>query len=251
LSQFGPQVIDHQVVLPPPPHKTEISPTGHNKTLYDNDPSDEIIEVFAPGLSASDSALFRNTGPAFKQFKAKQRCRQKTDNVDRDKSVSVEDRGGRQEEGADGGGKFIQEKVKTSLSSGIEVDDKLLGLRDGYGASVLHIASVNGYHSILEQILHLWRGDGNVFDANGFTAMDYAAVGELSAIKAGTDSSSWKRCRQLLRARNVAHSITWLADNPHARPLLQEDVPLNEGEGSGVELNEGERSDVDMSDSLE
>jgi hypothetical protein len=137
-------------------------------------------------------------------------------------------------------------------SAGIEVDDKLQGVRDGYGACVLHIASVNGYHSILEQILNFWRGDGNVFDDNGFTTMDYAtAVGELSVIKADSDSSSWKRCRQLIRARNVAHSITWLADNPHTRPLFQEDVRLNEGEGSGVELNEGERSDVDMSDSLE
>ena len=49
----------------------------------------------------------------------------------------------------------------------------------------------------------------------------------------------------------MAHSITWLADNPHARPLLQVEVPFNEGEGSGVELNEGERSDVDMLDSLD
>jgi hypothetical protein len=52
---------------------------------------------------------------------------------------------------------------------------------------VLHIASVDGYHSILEQTLHLWRGDGNVFDANGFNPMDYDAVGELSAIKTGSD----------------------------------------------------------------
>ena len=73
---------------------------------------------------------------------------------------------------------------------------------------VLHIVSVNGCHSILEQILHLWCGDGNVFDVNGFTVMDYVAVGELSVIKSDSDSSSCKWCRQVFRARNVAYSIT-------------------------------------------
>jgi len=36
LSYFGPQVIDRQVVLPPPPPKADVRVSDPNRTLFDN-----------------------------------------------------------------------------------------------------------------------------------------------------------------------------------------------------------------------
>ncbi len=46
----------------------------------------------------------------------------------------------------------------------MEIGDEVLGLRDSYGASVLHIAALHGYSSVLTTILDKWIGDVNLED---------------------------------------------------------------------------------------
>lgn len=90
-------------------------------------------------------------------------------------------------------------------------------------ASVLHIAALNGFHSVLRQVLDQWTGDASITDSNGLTAMDYAAMGQLGARSLGNgELDDWSKCRELLRGCGVEHSPSWLVANPHAPPLLQQ-----------------------------
>ena len=62
----------------------------------------------------------------------------------------------------------------------------------------------------------------NLTDANGLTAMDYAAMGLLGARNLSGDvQDDWSKCRELLRTCGVEHSSIWLIGNPHAIPILQ------------------------------
>ena len=88
-----------------------------------------------------------------------------------------------------------RDEEKGEVDQDVEISEEVLRLRDSYGASVLHVAALHGYSSVLAQILEKWSGDVNLEDGNGLTAVDYAASGELTTSEIGDQEAACKRCR--------------------------------------------------------
>ena len=250
LSCFGPQVIDRQVVLPPPPQKVNVSVLPNNKTLFDNhDPpvlaifsaslqsfpcpcalswfplvscvyplQEEAMPLFQAGLSSYDASLFEHSSSS-KHHCKRQTTKPNTASKSAHQASDVE-KDGREEGATD----FQKEAEALGGGDGqrgddnqeMEIGDEVLGLRDSYGASVLHIAALHGYSSVLTTILDKWIGDVNLEDGNGLTAVDYAASGQLAASMTVDEEAACEKCRQLLCSRGGMHSSIWIADNPHA-----------------------------------
>jgi ankyrin repeat protein len=173
--------------------------------------------LFQAGLSSYDASLFERSSSS------KHHCKRQTTKPNT-ASKSVHQASDVEKDGQAGATDF--EKQAEALGGGdgqrgddnqeLEIGDEVLGLRDSYGASVLHIAALHGYSSVLTTILDKWIGDVNLEDGNGLTAVDYAASGRFAASLTVDEEAACEKCRQLLCSRGGMHSSIWLTDNPHA-----------------------------------
>ena len=132
LSHFGPSVVDKQIVLPPPPPKAHVVAQEQRTLFHNQDPKQESLPLFAPGLSSFSSEIFAGASP--------QSLATLPDPPPCEKPGSRDEREHRGQTFEEGGG------------SRLEMPEQALELRDAYGASVLHIASLYGYHSVLHQV---------------------------------------------------------------------------------------------------
>ena len=174
------------------------------------------MPLFQAGLSSYNASLFQRSSSS------KHNCKRQTTkpNTARKNAHQDEEKDGR-EVGAtefekEGEALGIGVRQRGDDNQDMEIGDEVLGLRDSYGASVLHIAALHGYSSVLTTILDKWIGDVNLEDGNGLTAVDYAASGQLAASLAVDEEAACEKCRQLLCSRGGIHSSIWLTDNPHA-----------------------------------
>ena len=174
------------------------------------------MPLFQAGLSSYDASLFEHSSSS------KHHCKRQTTKPNTVRSAHASDV---EKDGREAGATEFENEAE-ALGIGIEqrgddnqdmeIGDEMLGLRDSYGASVLHIAALHGYSSVLTTILDKWIGDVNLEDGNGLTAVDYAASGQLAASMTVDEEAACEKCRQLLCARGGMHSSIWLTDNPHA-----------------------------------
>jgi hypothetical protein len=137
-------VIDRQICLPPPPPNTGVIIHEQRTLFHNQDPKAEVLPLFAPGLSAYNAEYFATFGPV-----------QNDTNTDKASKVEIEPRDEGGQICAIGGEFSRREKhcIDTGAHGGrVEVSDQVLGLRDAYGASVLHVAALNGKSGVLAQV---------------------------------------------------------------------------------------------------
>lgn len=175
------------------------------------------MPLFQAGLSSYNASLYEPSSNS-KNMRQTAKRKKNSDAHKQEPDCGREGGASKFEEKAEEG----RDEQKGEGNEDLEIGEEVLGLRDSYGASVLHVAALHGYSSILEQILEKWSGDVNLEDGNGLTAVDYAASGELADSETINQEAACKRCRRLLRSRGGRHSSIWLTDNPHAPSRLEQ-----------------------------
>ena len=177
------------------------------------------MPLFQAGLSSYDASLFERSSRSKHLHHCKRQTTKPSPASKNAYQASDVEKDGR-EAGATNEGKEAEalgrgDGQREDDDQDMDIGDEVLGLRDSYGASVLHIAALHGYSSVLKTILDKWIGDVNLEDGNGLTAVDYAASGQLAASMTVDEEAACEKCRQLLCSRGGMHSSIWLTDNPH------------------------------------